>query len=72
MVVRARRRMEFLLRFQQFTGPVMAKGVEDTAFYCYDRLTGMNEVGAIRAEWGRAWRSFTRTSEKMQATHPRR
>ena len=31
---------EFLLRFQQFTGPVMAKGVEDTVFYCYNRLTG--------------------------------
>ena len=37
---------EFVMRFQQFTGPVMAKGVEDTALYCYNRLTGLNEVGS--------------------------
>lgn len=37
---------EFLLRFQQFTAPVMAKGVEDTAFYCFNRMVGLNEVGA--------------------------
>ena len=36
---------EFLLRFQQFTSPVMAKGLEDTAFYCYNRMIGLNEVG---------------------------
>ena len=30
---------EFVARFQQFTSPVMAKGVEDTAFYRYNRLT---------------------------------
>lgn len=36
---------EFLLRFQQFTSPVMAKGVEDTAFYCFNRMIGLNEVG---------------------------
>jgi (1->4)-alpha-D-glucan 1-alpha-D-glucosylmutase len=37
---------EFLQRFQQFTAPVMAKGVEDTAFYCFNRMIGLNEVGA--------------------------
>jgi (1->4)-alpha-D-glucan 1-alpha-D-glucosylmutase len=36
---------EFVVRFQQTTGPVMAKGVEDTAFYRYLRLTALNEVG---------------------------
>ena len=36
---------EFLMRFQQFTSPVMAKGVEDTAFYCFNRMIGLNEVG---------------------------
>ncbi|HUF19094.1 MAG TPA: malto-oligosyltrehalose synthase, partial [Thermoanaerobaculia bacterium] len=35
----------FLMRWQQFTGPVMAKGVEDTSFYIYNRLISMNEVG---------------------------
>ena len=34
-----------MTRFQQTTGPVMAKGVEDTAFYRYVRLTALNEVG---------------------------
>ena len=33
------------MRFQQLTGPVMAKGVEDTAFYNYNRLVSLNEVG---------------------------
>jgi (1->4)-alpha-D-glucan 1-alpha-D-glucosylmutase len=36
---------EFVVRFQQTTGPVMAKGVEDTAFYRYLRLCALNEVG---------------------------
>ncbi|NYG07994.1 (1-_4)-alpha-D-glucan 1-alpha-D-glucosylmutase [Phycicoccus badiiscoriae] len=36
---------EFVVRFQQTCGPVMAKGIEDTAFYRYPRLTGLNEVG---------------------------
>ena len=36
---------EFVTRFQQATGPVMAKGVEDTAFYRWVRLTALNEVG---------------------------
>ncbi len=35
----------FVLRFQQFTGPVMAKGVEDTALYRYNLLSSLNEVG---------------------------
>ncbi len=35
----------FLMTFQQTTGPVMAKGVEDTAFYLYNRLVSLNEVG---------------------------
>ncbi|MFL5927621.1 MAG: alpha-amylase family glycosyl hydrolase [Gaiellaceae bacterium] len=36
---------EFVVRFQQVTGPVMAKGIEDTAFYRYFRLAALNEVG---------------------------
>ena len=35
----------FVTRFQQLTGPVMAKGVEDTAFYRFNRLVSLNEVG---------------------------
>jgi len=38
-------RRELLLRLQQLTGPVMAKGMEDTAFYRYFPLSSLNEVG---------------------------
>ena len=37
--------LEIAWRFQQTTGPVMAKGVEDTAFYRYTRLGSLTEVG---------------------------
>jgi len=37
--------LEFVMRWQQFTGPVMAKGVEDTACYRHNSLISMNEVG---------------------------
>jgi (1->4)-alpha-D-glucan 1-alpha-D-glucosylmutase len=36
---------DLVIRFQQTCGPVMAKGIEDTAFYRYYRLVGLNEVG---------------------------
>ena len=35
----------FAMKFQQFTSPVMAKGLEDTAFYRYNRLVSLNDVG---------------------------
>ena len=38
--------LEFVMNWQQFTGRVMAKGVEDTAFYNYNRLLSLNEVGS--------------------------
>ncbi|HUJ14784.1 MAG TPA: malto-oligosyltrehalose synthase [Thermoanaerobaculia bacterium] len=38
--------LAFVMRWQQFTGRVMAKGVEDTAFYSYNRLLSLNEVGS--------------------------
>jgi isoamylase len=40
------------MRFQQLTGPVMAKAVEDTAFYRYNRLLAMNEVGGDPGRFG--------------------
>jgi malto-oligosyltrehalose synthase len=42
---RDRERDEFVVRFQQTSAPVMAKGVEDTAFYRWSRLAALNEVG---------------------------
>ena len=41
----------FAVRFQQTTGAVMAKGVEDTALYRYTRLAALNEVGADPGRW---------------------
>jgi (1->4)-alpha-D-glucan 1-alpha-D-glucosylmutase len=70
MEVKGKQESEFVLRFQQFTGPVMAKGVEDTAFYCYDRLTGMNEVGSDPGRNGLSVAEFHAYCQKMQATHP--
>jgi (1->4)-alpha-D-glucan 1-alpha-D-glucosylmutase len=43
---------EFVTRFQQTTGAVMAKGVEDTAFYRYVRLLALNEVGGDPGRFG--------------------
>ena len=49
------------MRFQQFTGAVMAKGVEDTAFYRWTRFVALNEVGGDPARFGvGAGRSSTR------------
>ncbi len=38
-------RLSFVLRWQQFTGPIVAKGLEDTALYVYHPLLALNEVG---------------------------
>ena len=70
MQVPGKQESEFLLRFQQFTSPVMAKGVEDTAFYCYNRLTALNEVGADPSRNGSTIDEFHAYNAKMQATHP--
>jgi (1->4)-alpha-D-glucan 1-alpha-D-glucosylmutase len=42
----------FALKFQQLTGPVMAKGVEDTAFYVYNRFVSSNDVGSSMEAFG--------------------
>jgi (1->4)-alpha-D-glucan 1-alpha-D-glucosylmutase len=44
--------LEFAMKLQQITGPVMAKGLEDTAFYTYNRLTSLNEVGGMPDRFG--------------------
>ena len=47
-----RQQLYFTLKFQQLTGPVMAKGLEDTACYVYNRFVSVNEVGGSPAEFG--------------------
>jgi len=44
--------IHFVMKFQQLTGPVMAKGVEDTSFYVYNRLISLNEVGGHPEQFG--------------------
>ena len=68
--VRGERESEFVARFQQFTSPVMAKGVEDTAFYVYNRLTALNEVGADPGRAGVTVDEFHDYQQRMQSTHP--
>jgi len=46
------RALRFAMRCQQFTAPVTAKGVEDTAFYRYHRLVSLNEVGDDPGRFG--------------------
>lgn len=52
--------VDFVLKFQQLTGPVMAKGVEDTVFYIYNRLISLNEVGGDPEEFGTSLETFHR------------
>ena len=55
---RGSRELEFAERLQQLTAPVMAKGVEDTAFYRYHRLVSLNEVGGDPGVFGRPVAAF--------------
>jgi (1->4)-alpha-D-glucan 1-alpha-D-glucosylmutase len=62
---RAERR-DFVMRFQQITGPVMAKGLEDTAFYRTYPLTSLNEVGGDPEKFGISVEEFhQRNSERL-------
>ena len=60
------------LRFQQTSGMVMAKGVEDCAFYRYSRLTSLNEVGGDPAHFSVDRPTSTRRWPSGSATGPRR
>jgi (1->4)-alpha-D-glucan 1-alpha-D-glucosylmutase len=48
----------FAMKFQQFSSPVIAKGLEDTAFYRYNRLISLNEVGSEPERFGTSVREF--------------
>ena len=62
---------DFAARFQQFTPAVMAKGVEDTAFYRYHRLVSLNEVGGNPAIFGSAVESFHDYCANVALKRPR-
>lgn len=50
--------LKFVMKFQQYTAPVMAKGYEDTALYQYQRLVSLNEVGADPRHFGYSVNAF--------------
>lgn len=56
--VRGELAAEFVWRFQQLTGPAMAKGKEDTLFYCYSRFIALNEVGGDPGAFGGTLEDF--------------
>ena len=62
---------DFVSRFQQVTGPVMAKGAEDTAFYCYHRFIALNEVGGDPGRFAVTVDQFHRWCQHMQRHWPK-
>jgi (1->4)-alpha-D-glucan 1-alpha-D-glucosylmutase len=61
---------ELTARFQQLTGPVMAKGVEDTAFYVFNRLVSLNEVGGDPSRFGVSVEDFHAAMAEAQRDRP--
>ena len=61
---------EFVVRFQQTTGPVLAKGVEDTACYRWSRLVSLNEVGNDPDRLGVAPGEFHEEAARLAADWP--
>ncbi len=60
----------FALKFQQVTGPIMAKGVEDTLFYIYNRLVALNEVGGEPQQFGLSVEAFHQRNRERQRDWP--
>ncbi len=61
---------EFVARLQQLSGPAMAKGAEDTAFYRYHRLIALNEVGSDPSRFGIGTDEFHATMVEAAADRP--
>jgi (1->4)-alpha-D-glucan 1-alpha-D-glucosylmutase len=62
--------LRFVGKFQQVTSPVMAKGVEDTAFYSFNRLISLNEVGGDPQQFGLSVAGFHRRNQARLARFP--
>ncbi len=61
---------DFVARFQQLSAAAMAKGVEDTAFYCFNRFVALNEVGGSPARFGRGVEEFHQFCLRQQTHCP--
>jgi (1->4)-alpha-D-glucan 1-alpha-D-glucosylmutase len=64
-------RHELIIRFQQTCGPVMAKGVEDTAFYRWFRLASLNEVGGDPEHFGVTPEEFHAYAARLNEQWPK-
>jgi len=62
---------ELVMRFQQTTGPITAKGVEDTAFYCFNRFISLNEVGGDPSIFGISVETFHKAMAERAKRYPR-
>lgn len=62
--------LRFAMKFQQITGTVMAKGAEDTAFYVYNRLASLNEVGGDPLQFGISVQTFHERMRQRRAHWP--
>lgn len=62
--------LRFTMRWQQLTGPVMAKGYEDTALYIYNRLVSLNEVGSDPQTAGVSVAEFHARNQAAQERYP--
>jgi (1->4)-alpha-D-glucan 1-alpha-D-glucosylmutase len=61
---------DFVMSLQQTTGAIMAKAVEDTAFYTYNRFVAANEVGGSPRVWGTTPADFHAAMERAAAARP--
>jgi (1->4)-alpha-D-glucan 1-alpha-D-glucosylmutase len=62
--------LKFAMKFQQITGSIMAKGAEDTAFYVYNRLASLNEVGGDPLQFGVSIHTFHQRMRQRRAHWP--
>ncbi|SER17741.1 (1-_4)-alpha-D-glucan 1-alpha-D-glucosylmutase [Nitrosomonas sp. Nm51] len=62
--------IQFVLKFQQYTAPVMAKGLEDTALYIYNRLASLNDVGFNPCAFGISAAAFHQANKQRLAHWP--
>jgi (1->4)-alpha-D-glucan 1-alpha-D-glucosylmutase len=66
----ARERHRFAMKLQQYTGPVQAKGLEDTASYRYNVLLSLNEVGGDPSRFGRSIDEFHQANTRRLEDWP--
>ena len=62
--------LAFALKFQQYSGPVMAKALEDTTFYQYNRLVSLNEVGGDPRRFGASLAAFHQENQERARRWP--